>query len=73
MHAGLNYIQYGVKRDTCYREMRRRNRPDQPYSLKKGDYFEMYQPVWVSLRIFSAVFRVKRLTPIIATREIINA
>ena len=39
----------------------------------KKDYFEKYQPVWVSLSTFSAVFLVSMLTITIASIAITNA
>ena len=43
------------------------------WQMAKKDYFEIYQPVWVSSRIFVAVFFVSRLTMIMARTEIIKA
>ena len=42
-------------------------------NLLKKNYFEKYQPVWVSSSTFSAVFLVNRLTIIIARIAITNA
>lgn len=47
--------------------------PQKQHTKKGKNYFEMYQPVRVSSRIFSGVFRVSRLATIIATTEMTNA
>lgn len=42
-------------------------------AISEINYFEKYQPVWVSLSTFSAVFLVSMLTMIIARIAITNA